>query len=55
MTRLSAPRFSVSHHATAVVMALATTLVIFSGVSHLAAPSHAGILLVQATASTSQG
>jgi hypothetical protein len=54
MPRLSAPRFSFSHHAAAFVLALATTLLVFSGVSSLSSPSHAGSLLVQATSGTPQ-
>jgi hypothetical protein len=44
-----------SHHAAALTLALVTTLAIFSGVSSLSSPSHAGALLVQAQSSTSQG
>ena len=39
----------------ALALALVTTLAIFSGVSSLSSPSHAGALLVQAQNSTSQG
>jgi hypothetical protein len=34
-----------SHHAAAFALALATTLVIFSGVSSLSAPTHGGAML----------
>lgn len=44
-----------SHHAAALALALVTTLAIFSGVSSLSSPSHAGALLVQAHSSTAQG
>lgn len=54
MTRIATPRTAFSHHAAAFALALATTLVIFSGVSHLAAPSHAGALLVQSTSNGTQ-
>ena len=44
-----------THHAAAFLFALATTLAIFSGVSSLSSPSHAGALLAQATVPASQG
>jgi hypothetical protein len=47
-----APRLS--HHAAALTMALFTTLVIFSGVSSLSAPSHAGAQLAQVQGGTAQ-
>ena len=43
-----------SHHAAALTLALVTTLAIFSGVSRLSSPSHAGALLVQAQSSSPQ-
>lgn len=41
----------ISHHAAALALALATTLAIFSGVSSLSSPTHAGLLLAQQHAS----
>lgn len=41
-----------SHHAVALVLAVFITLTIFSGVSSLAAPDHAGAMLAQVAAST---
>jgi hypothetical protein len=35
------------HHAAALVLALLTTLAIFSGVSQLSSPTHAGVQLAQ--------
>lgn len=40
----------ISHHVAAIALALATTLVIFSGVSSLSAPAHAGATWAQAHA-----
>ncbi len=42
------------HHAAALCLALAATLVIFSGVSSLASPSHAGAMLVHLQSTASQ-
>jgi hypothetical protein len=42
------------HHAAALCLALAATLVIFSGVSSLASPSHAGAMLVHVQSTASQ-
>lgn len=53
MTRFAAPRLS--QHAAAFAFALATTLVILSGVDTLATPSSAGALLVQTEAAPTQG
>lgn len=36
-----------TQHAAALALALATTLAIFSGVSNLSSPTHAGMLLAQ--------
>lgn len=53
MTRFTASRFS--QHAAAFAFALATTLVILSGVDNLATPSPSGALLVQAASAPAQG
>ena len=41
-----------AHQAAALAFALATTLAIFSGVSSLSSPSHAGAMLAQVQQST---
>lgn len=57
MTRFTAARFTprFSQHATAFVFALATTLVILTGVDHLATPAQSAAVLVQADATPAQG
>jgi len=45
---------SFTHQIAAFAFALATTLAIFSGVSSLSSPSHAGAMLVQAQQSAPQ-
>jgi len=40
------------HHAVALVLSVFITLTIFSGVSSLAAPEHAGAMLAQVATST---
>jgi hypothetical protein len=52
MTPRLAPRLS--QHAAAFAMALFMTLAIFSGVSSLSAPSHAGPMLAQVQGSATQ-
>jgi len=44
-----------AHHAAALTLAIVTTFAVFSGVSHLAAPSHAGAVLAQQAATASHG
>lgn len=50
MTTSTATR--ISHHAAGLVLALSTTLAIFSSVSSLSSPAHAGAVLAQVHATS---